>query len=688
MNRLACGIFIVLSAVSFAAAQKPPLNVTIEPMESGSVVYSPLAARSTAFGPTGQIGLLLGVENLRQKEQKITKITIGYDGDGGPYTEKVITPNEDNTLPFDVAGHSLVYWNSRRDFIAATNTTWDTMIYTPFNYEPNIIIIKLYSYGFSEPYIISKAIKKHRSPFFGTANYRFPGKAEDMRHGEYWATSSHHGTSAYGSQLFSYDMGVAGWDSKLKGYSEILPDTTGCSNEDYRIYGKPVYAMADGDVIRFQDNVNENPMPWRLYGDNKKSCPTKAERDALDCTKLPANTGGGNYFAIKSGDELNSYAHLQEGSLNPALVTVDSSGRPNARVKAGDYLGRVGNAGCSTNPHIHFDVVQIHNLAQVRVDTQNNHPNNVSLRPLMFDNIYVIDKDLAMRRDPEPEKWTRVDGRAIPTQYSLIWASKTKPCYYNPGHSELAMHGVTAADYETIYNRAIGCGYRPVWVDGFYVNGRNYYNAIFHYLPDSDIVSRHKENLGSFNNTRADLEGKGYRLIFVDSYLAKSGNLFSSIYVRDSGPATKVTPDLSPEDHDKELDKRIGDGWYPINVSVYNPLALGRRITTLYQKGGVGKVLLKSYLSEQEYDDYVDREEKDQMRLFHVNAYRVGSKVYFAAIWHRKTTYSLIGAGQDMSATGYQNKYNEMTGQGFLTHAVTGYERGNKMTFAAIWVKK
>lgn len=57
---------------------------------------------------------------------------------------------------------------------------------------------------------------------------------------------------------------------------------------------------------------------------------------------------GGNEFRILHGNCRMVYAHFLEGSVNREIAY------PGARVKAGQYLGRMGNSGQSTGPHTHI----------------------------------------------------------------------------------------------------------------------------------------------------------------------------------------------------------------------------------------------------------------------------------------------------------------------------------------------
>ena len=434
MRRSLVVFLLVLTTAVIIAAQPPPLDVTVQPVEGGAVVYSPIAPRSTDFGPAGQIGLLLKLENKGTKTLLINKINVRYEVSESIFGSASVS--QDGIIPLSMGPGSVYYWCHQRD------KDRDTMIYMPENWEPKKITISVYCDGCSQPVTVSMPLKKHPSPFAG-GSYRFPTRAEDLGSGEYWSTSSSHGTSYFGSQLFAYDMGVTRWDSDSKQYSVTKSGTTGCQISDYLSYGKPVYAMADGEVAwNPTNNVKDNPMAWRLLGDTTKKCVTPDEMKKWTCVLPPGTPGGGNNISIITGMELHSYAHFQAGTINPKFL------QKGAKVKAGELLGLIGATGCSTYPHVHFDTVRIHEMRSLkaRSDTNNSSPNLVSLRPLMFHDVYTIDQSLSMRRDPQPEKWSKVDDQAIPKPISLIWASNTKPCFYIPNAPELAVHGVAEAD--------------------------------------------------------------------------------------------------------------------------------------------------------------------------------------------------------------------------------------------------
>lgn len=97
-------------------------------------------------------------------------------------------------------------------------------------------------------------------------------------------------------------------------------------NADMYSWGEPVYAVADGEVIQA---INNHP---------------DHEMGNIDPTQNQ------NQLVIKHSENLYSfYAHFQEGSLTVEIGQM---------VKKGQMVGRVGNSGPSSGPHLHFHITK------------------------------------------------------------------------------------------------------------------------------------------------------------------------------------------------------------------------------------------------------------------------------------------------------------------------------------------
>lgn len=95
--------------------------------------------------------------------------------------------------------------------------------------------------------------------------------------------------------------------------------------ERYAAFGDPVLAPCDGEVLTAVDGLRDLAPPRR-----------DPDRPA------------GNHLAIACGDFTVVLAHLQRGSVIPAA---------GERVEAGQRIGRIGNSGNTSEPHLHLHAV-------------------------------------------------------------------------------------------------------------------------------------------------------------------------------------------------------------------------------------------------------------------------------------------------------------------------------------------
>ncbi|EFQ82132.1 peptidase, M23 family [Aeromicrobium marinum DSM 15272] len=119
--------------------------------------------------------------------------------------------------------------------------------------------------------------------------------------------------------------------------------------EEYPCFGEPVRAMAAGTVVRVRDRRR----------DHRARNTWQSLAFMLTFEGLLREMGGsgrvlGNHVVVDHGDgTFAAYAHLRRGSAAVA---------EGAQVATGDVLGRIGNTGNTSMPHLH---VQLMDRAQV-----------------------------------------------------------------------------------------------------------------------------------------------------------------------------------------------------------------------------------------------------------------------------------------------------------------------------------
>jgi len=119
-------------------------------------------------------------------------------------------------------------------------------------------------------------------------------------------------------QRFAYDFLIL-----ANGHSGQSYRNSGETNSDYFCFGLPIYAPADGRVVAVEKDISDN-VPGEMNA------------------KVPL----GNHVILDHGcAEFSFIAHLRQGSI---AVENDQ------QVRLGQILGRCGNSGNSSEPHLHY----------------------------------------------------------------------------------------------------------------------------------------------------------------------------------------------------------------------------------------------------------------------------------------------------------------------------------------------
>jgi hypothetical protein len=620
----------------------PNLTVTAEPFESGKVVFLPLAPKTANDKQNAQLSLKLFMTNNESKKLTVTQLKISFVGPPSvsdvtiPIDVKTTDANgQPLTLPFEIESKKTGVW-----FFA---TEMNILLPVP---APGTIKLSLTCKDFTSPATVSFPLAAHKSPT-PAQSFSFPARPNDFRVGEYWVgRSTTHGPAGDGGQMFAYDMGVMAFDQSKNQWSQTLPNTAGDKNEHWRIWGKPIYAMADGTVVDFRNDIPSNTKMG-------KQVPTP-------------NPVEGNHFYIQHGDELMLYAHFQAGTLNSNLTTKGKA------VKEGDFLGLAGNSGNSTNPHLHIHTIQA------------TKPWQGPARPLPFHDIHVIDQTALHPPDPSGA-WVKADDQGLPSAASAIWPAGTKPTWYPPGWGELARHAIPESAYQTEFDHIVSSGYRLVWIDGYDVNGKTFFNVIFRASDGVAWSARHGLSGSDYQKAFDEHMQKGFRLAHIESYLSGGSVRYAPIFVKSAGAAFTAYHGRTADQHQQLFDDLIKDGWRPVNVTAVSPGG-ARMYAALYEKKDVGSFFVKSFMTPPEYQTQFDANVQAGRKLAYLNAYTHQGSPRIIAIWQSKAGSPFV-ARHGLTSAQYQAEFDKNLANGFLTRAVTGYEENGGQRFAAYWSK-
>lgn len=502
--------------------------------------------------------------------------------------------------------------------------------------------------------------------------YNLPFKGEDLNPGErYYRGKKIH--SSGGSQKWGYDLGAlklrdGKWKSVKSSYDANDP-----KNTDYYIFGKPVYAMGSGKIIRCWRNAPENPRPFSSALGDDGDQPFEDRQWLHQAWRDKRMSGGGNHFLIEEPDgSLILIAHLKKGSPPSNLCPHNAAlySAPNASheadvpetqqniVKVGDFLGYAGNNGNSSGPHTHTHKEKNGKAVQLKFKRG-------LATPVTNGNANI-------------NNWTSFRDKMIPSGPTLIWPPLSKG-------KEYARHKMSAATYQRIFDWLAESDYWPEWFDAYSVGGKPYVNHVWRPAKGS-WKAYHLLSSTTYQTKFNQATGQGYRPIQVESSLVNGQVRYSMILVKNKPGSYLARHGLTYDQHKAVMGEAKSKSLKPVNVSVVSA-GDQRRYTVLYRSENIGQWQVKSQIPTSKYQALYNQNAQAGRRPSYVNAYMHKGKSFFTVIFSQKPS----GQRKDrhgLTANQYQSEFNSAHKAGLLTRAVSGYDGAkSNHRYIATWRK-
>ena len=328
---------LVLANAPIAGAVPPPVSVVMaEPFQGGAIVVERTAGETTGAPDGWRMNQDIWLQNTGAATLVLDEITIAYAGGSDPADVTVAAAS------FNAIADDPMNLNQ----IPASDTSRVRVPEERVHAFPiaGSVSVSIVFDGF-DPIVVTRDLDEYigDGPLGSLA---FPSAAKDLAPGEYWAHGSghqlrdHHRNQWW--ERFAEDWSVRRWDGAAWVQKTDDAGLLGNAdwNDDYLIWGKGLYVPVAGEIIACANGHPDDPTPGEDV----------------------AGVGDyGNFVWIDMGAARVLYAHIQQGTMPPAICPVDGSQvsqnpNPPTPVRAGQFVGRVGNTGNSSNPHLHIDV--------------------------------------------------------------------------------------------------------------------------------------------------------------------------------------------------------------------------------------------------------------------------------------------------------------------------------------------
>lgn len=481
--------------------------------------------------------------------------------------------------------------------------------------------------------------------------------AEDLKAGERWFSRDHGG----GTQDLGHDLSVRrhtgnnSWTCNKAG-------TDGSSNSHSLAWRKPVYAMEDGSVERSWRNAPDNPAPGE-----------KLAGIGADPGDIPS---GGNHLLVRHADgSVMLYAHFAQGTLVSGLCpesseliqpgqnkgfSFDPADRPS--IKKGQFLGRVGNSGSSSGPHLH-----IHRL------DQNGKPVDLPLSRGMV-TPFARSGSGDCNGSAELNQWSKLNGAPIPQASVLFWPSRRL-------EGEYTRHRFPAKDFQRMFDHLADSGFSPEWINGYTVGGKIFYNFIWR--PALRTWRAFSSLTQAQLKTRLDeADEDDFDPVHLDSFVV-GGQMRYILVLHKNRPGWLLRSNRSQSQHQAILEEAKQDGLRPVSMSVVS-VGGDRRYSVLYRKAP-GSWSAKSTVAEKDYQEVFDENRAKGRLPVYLKAYMHGGKPFVSAIFSSSPSGD-FRARHGLSSSKLQAEFKGAIQDGFGTEVITAFDGATSLhRYFAVW---
>lgn len=250
----------------------------------------------------------------------------------------------------------------------------------------------------------------------------------------------------------------------------------------------------------------------------------------------------------------------------------------------------------------------------------------------------------------------------------------------------LAKHGITEGKYQQYVSELAEHGSMPDWINFYNVGDEVFVNVIFR-PSKTDWLARHNLTSKEYQDLYNEhVDNGSYKLKQVDSYV-KSGQIrYAVILVK--GDSTNMPPfhGITAAEHQEKFDTLMAQGFVPVNLSVTS-IDGQRRYAGFYEKKTVSGLAVKSFLTGEQYQTFVDEQVEAKREIAYLKSYNHNGDIRYSAIFYGNINRSQV-LKHEMSSSGYQREFDQWVGQeGYALTMVTAAAKTRNHVFAAVWQK-
>ncbi len=246
-----------------------------------------------------------------------------------------------------------------------------------------------------------------------------------------------------------------------------------------------------------------------------------------------------------------------------------------------------------------------------------------------------------------------------------------------------ARHGLTAAQYQNEVVAQQQKGYRLTYVSGYAVNNEARFAALWEQADGPAWEARHNLTGPQYQAEFTALQGRGYRPVLVNGYTVNGTDFYTAIWHKASGAAQVARHGMTAEDYQAQFNTLTNMGYRLRHLSGYGPSGQVR-FAAIFDKSAGPAWLARHGMSAGDYQQQFNTQRANGFHPVMVNGYPTARGIQYAAIWEQGDSLPWQ-ARHSQSPEAYQQNVTELRYQGYRPVAISGFADPNGAQYAALW---
>jgi len=242
------------------------------------------------------------------------------------------------------------------------------------------------------------------------------------------------------------------------------------------------------------------------------------------------------------------------------------------------------------------------------------------------------------------------------------------------GRRWVARHGLTAAEYQSVFDSMIADGFAPAWVSGYSEGLDARFAAIWLENDGTSRQARHNLTDAEFQAAFNALTADGYRLTCISGYAIAGQPRYAAIFEQSAGPDWQARHGIPVSDYQGTFDSLAAEGYVPVQVCGYR-VNVARLFAGIWQRLSGPDVQAYHGLTDSQHTAKFNTLSTTGYRLTSIRGYSDTGIARYAAIWQRNDgRYWQARHGLDAAA--YQAAFDSLVRQNYRPVQVCGYGDG------------